>query len=124
MHFTTLLTFFGASLAASGVQAAKYASTCTATGLNGDNLMFASCQDATGLEARKKTTVLDLNGCIVNRNGRLSCQANGRYDATCNGCFVSDTTMTCSCEGRVSTITTSINLDDCVSNLDGVLSCP
>ncbi|KAB5588684.1 hypothetical protein CTheo_7877 [Ceratobasidium theobromae] len=118
MQLTTLLTFAGTSLLAiAGVQADNYGASCSATKLQGNNIMSATCASISGSLV---TSSLDLNTCIVNNSGSLACQQNGNYAASCTSCYVSGTILVCTCDGRKSTI----NLINCVSNTDGKLTCP
>ncbi|KAB5591183.1 hypothetical protein CTheo_5392 [Ceratobasidium theobromae] len=124
MHFTSFLTLVGASLfAASGVQAANFGSTCSNIYLSGTTLT-ATC---TKVKGSPTTTSLDLNNCIINNQGIPLCKVGGNFAASCSGCYLDSsvyTQMWCTCNGGVGPHSASIVLNNCVSNLDGVLSCP
>ncbi|KAB5588360.1 putative effector protein [Ceratobasidium theobromae] len=120
MQFTTVPAFVGASLlAATGVQAGNYGATCSNTRLEGGNIMYATCANGSGSNI---TSSLNLNACIVNSGGNLRCQANGNYAVSCTGCSVSGTTLRCTCTGRSASI--NLKLDDCITNRNGILTCP
>ncbi|KAB5589445.1 hypothetical protein CTheo_7113 [Ceratobasidium theobromae] len=123
MHFTNLLAFAGASLVAvSGVQAANnFGTTCNSITMTSNNVLRASCRKVNGSYS---TSTLDLNRCVVNNSGNLGCQSNGNYAYSCNYCGLvgsGSTTMSCQCSpgGHY----TTLNLNNCVGNNDGSLTC-
>lgn len=71
MHFTSFVTLVGASLLAVGVQAGGFSSTCKDIKLDGNHLLTATC---TRVKGGPTTNTIDLNSCIVNRNGKLKCE--------------------------------------------------
>ncbi|KAB5589145.1 putative effector protein [Ceratobasidium theobromae] len=82
--------------------------------------LFANCRNRAGSYA---DTTLDLNRCLVNYGGQLSCQANGSFALSCSDCFVDDrAVMYCLCDPWKKS-RAMINLNDCVGNNDGVLTC-
>jgi hypothetical protein len=74
MHFTILTSLVGAALfAAGGVQAAgDFSASCSRFWLQNNSIMYATCSDGRG---GINTSSLNLNACIVNRNGNLVCAA-------------------------------------------------
>ncbi|KAB5589437.1 putative effector protein [Ceratobasidium theobromae] len=119
MHFTNLLAFAGASiLGLSGVQAySNFGATCQGSVLKGSTLQ-STCRNRAGTYG---TVYLDLNSCVVNTNGFLGCQSNGRYFQSCNNCGISGTTLRCLCNPGPHD--TSLDLNRCVGNQDGQLVC-
>lgn len=75
MQLITLLAFSGALFSAfGGIQAASnFRATCTQIFLKSDNnyAMRASCRK---IDGSYSDTVLDLNHCLANRNGKLQYQ--------------------------------------------------
>ncbi|KAI6021203.1 Cyanovirin-N [Pisolithus marmoratus] len=83
---------------------------------------FATCRKDTGSD---QATSIDLNQCVTNNRGALQCtSANGYYADTCENCGLSGTNLDCTCgNGSGGTDSTSVNLNDCVGNSNGVLVC-
>jgi hypothetical protein len=71
-----------------------------------------------------------LGNCITNNNGNLQWQYHGAYDRSCSACEVSNAIggsapwLYCYCRtSGGSNIPTAINLNDEISNINGVLHC-
>ncbi|KZT07321.1 Cyanovirin-N [Laetiporus sulphureus 93-53] len=84
----------------------------------------ATCYDDHGAQ---DTTSLDLNNCIENHNGNLGCAWNGHFLGSCNvenSLGTGNTVLSVSCaDGRGGMVSRSIDVNDCVSNSNGGLSC-
>jgi hypothetical protein len=115
------LDFTGAgSVAVSTDGTGNFAASCSGIALQG-NVLSASCYDIAGQSA---ATTLDLDTCITNDNGALAWQANGGYAGSCSGCGLGGTIMTCNCGEFTGDVgSTSIDINDHVSNCNGVLTC-
>jgi hypothetical protein len=98
----------------------NFAASCNGIALGGSTLS-ASCYNIAG---QAQSTSLDLNTCVTNGNGVVSFQVNGGYGASCTGCALSGTVMSCQCydvAGQAKP--TSIDLNQGISNCNGVLTC-
>ncbi|KAB5590245.1 putative effector protein [Ceratobasidium theobromae] len=123
MQLFNLLTLAGASFFAfSGVQGAGngFSGTCKDIRMKVDSntVLQASCRKVDGSYT---TSTLDLNKCIVNRNGYLQIQANGNFGNSCYFCGYDNGNFRCSC--TPGPIISSVWLDSCVGNNDGQLFC-
>ncbi|KAB5591632.1 putative effector protein [Ceratobasidium theobromae] len=88
MYFSTILTFVATTLlAATTAQAGLFWITCNPIRLDGDNVLSATCRSDSGSDFR---SVINLNTCVANNNGKLQCQSNGNYAASCTSCGLSD----------------------------------
>jgi hypothetical protein len=116
------LDFTGAgSVAVSTDGTGNFAASCYGIGLQGNNVLSANCYDIAGQSA---PTTLDLDTCITNNNGTVAWQANGNYAGSCDGCSLGGTVLTCSCgQFTGQRDSTSIDVNDHVSNCNGVLTC-
>ncbi|KAF9051834.1 hypothetical protein BJ165DRAFT_1524738 [Panaeolus papilionaceus] len=113
---TTALTLALGSNARGG-----FSSSCTSPFIDGDHFLHATCGNGQG---GTTNSVLDLNACIGISTGpgaNLDCIPNGNYAARgCSGCLIrTGTFMECHCPGtdRIA------DLDECVANNHGLLTC-
>ncbi len=99
----------------------NYAATCSGIGLQGDNVLTASCLT---VAQQAVTTTLDLDSCIVNNNGSVAWQVNGGYAYSCYGCTLAGTVLACQCLD-VSGQSQSVAIDTAsnITNCDGTLTC-
>jgi hypothetical protein len=115
------LDFTGAgSAGVSADSTGNFAASCNGVGLQGNNVLSASCYNISGQAA---TTTIDLDTCVTNNGGGLAWNGGG-YAGSCNGCSLAGTILTCSCyefDGQPDRAT--IDLNDHVSNCNGVLTC-
>ena len=79
---------------------------------------------ASSISGQLAATSLDLNTCITNNDGIAAFQTNGGYYGSCTNCALNGTVLSCQCydfygEARP----TSINVNNHVSNCNGVLTC-
>ncbi|KAI6006276.1 Cyanovirin-N [Pisolithus orientalis] len=83
---------------------------------------FATCRTDSGSD---QSTSIDLNNCVVNRSGALECvSSSGGYSASCEDCSLSGTDLDCTCgNGSGGTDSASVNLNNCLTNSNGVLVC-
>lgn len=79
----------------------------------------ATCRNINGGD--NGAQVIPLSTCLTNRNGQLLCQVNGNALNSCSGCSLSGTTLTCSCQPGP--VTTSIDLNTCIGNINGRMFC-
>ncbi|CUA70522.1 hypothetical protein RSOLAG22IIIB_14223 [Rhizoctonia solani] len=113
MRLTTIFALVGTfMLSATGVVAGGgFSASCSGYYIRDNHFLVANCADGNG---GRRDSTLDLNQCIVNAGGRLICQANGGYGASCSGCGIrTGAYMTCECNGTGATI---VDLDQCVAN--------
>ncbi|KIM66722.1 hypothetical protein SCLCIDRAFT_75972, partial [Scleroderma citrinum Foug A] len=97
-----------------------FAYTCNSSSLSG-TMLTAYCQLKDGSYGWSS---LDLNSCLVNTNGILYCSQNGDYGATCSSCSLSGTVLGCTCQdSQQAGQSASIDLNSCVTNNNGVLTC-
>ncbi|KAH7924305.1 Cyanovirin-N [Leucogyrophana mollusca] len=109
-----------------------FAATCTNITLNGavmepttGTTLAAVCEADSGVNV---TSSLDLNNCIANYNGTLTCVHSGDFGATCAACDygIGPLQMVCMCQVENATLAempSVINLDTCISNQNGSLAC-
>ncbi|PGH08755.1 hypothetical protein AJ80_07793 [Polytolypa hystricis UAMH7299] len=101
--FTTIIAI--ASSAVVSVSA-SYANSCqncrlekrSAPWLSGDDhapILICECGDGKG---GKPTTKLDLNQCLMNKNGFMLPQKNGNFGLSCNMFGLIDTKITAMCK--------------------------
>jgi hypothetical protein len=99
----------------------NFAASCAAEGLSG-TILSASCATDSG---DSNPTTINLNDNIANSNGQLLCnQGGGDYSASCSNEGLSGGhTLTANCKNTAGDlIQTSVDLDNCISNNNGVLS--
>ncbi|KAI0318790.1 Cyanovirin-N [Amylostereum chailletii] len=101
----------------------NFGATCSGESLASGHILFATCGDGHGGEP---TSSIDLNKCVTNSGGTLECQVNGGFAGTCNTCSIeSGTTLACDCgDGHGGYPHTVLNLNNCLSNKNGQLTCP
>jgi len=115
------LDFNGAgSASVSSDSSGNFAASCSGLSLQG-SVLDASCYSISG---QSQATSLDLNTCVTNNDGITAFQANGGYAGSCSDCALSGTYLNCQCydfygQSRAA----SINVNDHVSNCNGVLTC-
>ncbi|KAK1964463.1 Cyanovirin-N [Colletotrichum sublineola] len=101
------------------VSASGFKKTCNTVELNGLTL---SAECATGLGFNGGTSDLDLNKCFFALNGQVSCGAGGISGCKCSQTDVA--AMSCTCpDNSGKQLTNNVDLDACLSNSDGQLSC-
>ncbi|KZW00761.1 Cyanovirin-N [Exidia glandulosa HHB12029] len=97
-----------------------FISTCENVSLSGSTL-HATCINEGGGAGGSS---LDLNRCITNNNGEMFCQFGGSAFGSCRDCRLGGSELTCTCtRANQQTDVSSIDLNGCVGNLDGVLAC-
>lgn len=86
-----------------------------------NNVLYSSCE---GTDGSYISTSINLDQCVVNTNGNLSCSANGNYSSTCSNCYLSGKTLVCTCNNYNHVgQSASVNLNSCLSNSNGQLTC-
>ncbi|KJA16832.1 hypothetical protein HYPSUDRAFT_91058 [Hypholoma sublateritium FD-334 SS-4] len=119
MQLTTFAALFVTAFSAlKGATAGGFSATCSNIFLPSNNFLQATCGDGHGGET---TSELNLNACIGIAATELVCKANGDYAALgCSGCeIVTGEFMECGCPGGA----LIADLDDCVTNTGGILTC-
>ncbi|KAJ5219741.1 hypothetical protein N7468_008945 [Penicillium chermesinum] len=116
-----LLSLFAIAVSAGP---SKFAQSCRDIEGFGSTLR-AECQEYENGETRPST--IDLNRCIKNSKGSLKCGKNGNYEGSCINCSLrGHTDFQCMCrnvdEGH-NYVPTHIDLNKCISNNHGELSC-
>ncbi|KAK1990511.1 Cyanovirin-N [Colletotrichum falcatum] len=101
------------------VSAAGFRSTCNTVNLSGFTL---SAECASGLGGFAGTSSLDINRCFFALDGKISCGAGGISGCTCSQIDVASASCTCP-DNAGKQVTNNVNLDACISNSDGKLSC-
>ncbi|KAH7903966.1 Cyanovirin-N [Hygrophoropsis aurantiaca] len=88
--------------------------------------LYATCTTDSGTES---STALNLDACVANYGGQLACAADGDFTASCDSasCELAAediSVMECYCEnGSGSEVASLVDLDSCISNDNGILSC-
>ncbi|KAJ7058689.1 hypothetical protein C8F01DRAFT_1085226 [Mycena amicta] len=139
MQFNILSAFILASVALGSVQAAAVAGTDTIERGNGagnscsDWEIVPNTADITALCADNKgveqATRLSLGKCLQNTNGVLSCVVGGNAGGTCvfSNLFQSGSNVfissVCTTTNGGTKATDNFNLNNCLSNNNGVLGC-
>ncbi|KAJ6120088.1 hypothetical protein N7523_004368 [Penicillium sp. IBT 18751x] len=104
--------------------ASKFANTCRSIEGYGSELT-AECQESENGQLRE--TSIDLNRCLKNHKGSLQCGSNGNYQDSCINCvMIGYTEYQCQCRNvdqSHSYVPTTIDLNKCISNNHGELSC-
>ncbi|KAJ5772001.1 hypothetical protein N7520_002530 [Penicillium odoratum] len=123
MHFS-LKSLGMISLFVIAVSASNFAQTCENIESFGTTLQADCRENENGSLAPSS---MDLNQCIKNNKGSLSCGKNGNYQGSCINCSLrGNTEMECMCrnvaEGH-SFVRTQIDLNKCISNNHGQLGC-
>ncbi|KAJ7590286.1 hypothetical protein C8J56DRAFT_1025388 [Mycena floridula] len=103
--------------------------TCSNTSVDIPNVTLTStCRARNGNQI---TSTISLDSCIGNNVGHLVAQVNGDFSATCPGIFflggdgtIATLTTTCSDGTTVTPVTSSLDLNTVISNIDGTLTCP
>ena len=102
------------------VPAGEFASSCSNLSLQGSSVLAASCQTGSGTQS----TTVDLNACITNNNGGLMWGTPGNYAASCSGCSLGGTLLTCQCaDVNAQSHATTIDVNNGVTNCGGTLTC-
>ncbi|EGN98838.1 hypothetical protein SERLA73DRAFT_181510 [Serpula lacrymans var. lacrymans S7.3] len=100
-----------------------FSSTCDNYYVTG-SVLYADCESVSGTYY---ATEVDLDYCLANNGGSLICSSGGSYSYTCSGCSLESGTYfgcsACSDCTDCGTSSTGIDLDQCVSNDGGSLSC-
>ncbi|KIM60755.1 hypothetical protein SCLCIDRAFT_1216463 [Scleroderma citrinum Foug A] len=97
-----------------------FAYSCDSSTLSG-TVLISNCQREDGLYV---SSSIDLVDCLVNTNGILAYCQNGNYGPTCSGYSLSGTVLSCTClDFQQAGQSTSIDLNCCVTNTDGTLTC-
>ncbi|MGB5634667.1 MAG: CVNH domain-containing protein [Waterburya sp.] len=110
------LGFFSAPAAALG----DFSQTCQDSTINGSTLS-ATCQRADG--SYGGGTSIDLNTDIENVDGRLTWQPSNFIETCRKTKLVNGNTMDAECKTRDQRwVSTRINLDDHIANINGVLT--
>lgn len=114
---------------AAGVRAQQFdnfGQTCSGIQLVGSGAtqqLQATCRNTSGGD--NGAQVIALSTCLTNINGQLRCQFNGNALASCTGCSLSGTSLTCSCaeNGTGQSDRTTIDLNTCIGNENGRMFC-
>ena len=110
------LGFFATAAAALG----DFSQTCYDATISGSTLS-ATCQRANG--SYDGTTSIDLNADIENVDGRLKWQPSNFIETCRSTELVNGNTMDAECKTRDQRwVSTSINIDDHIANINGVLT--
>ncbi|OBZ69390.1 hypothetical protein A0H81_10615 [Grifola frondosa] len=65
-------------------------------------------------------TSLDLDLCVANYDGNLACAHNGAFSASCSGCELSGTVLSCTCgNGSGGSSFPTLDLNTCIANQNG-----
>ncbi|KAK5659211.1 hypothetical protein OQA88_1302 [Cercophora sp. LCS_1] len=108
------------------------AQSCTNITLTGNSFLSATCLTTTNLQAENE---LDLNLCVGIDYGTLGLtwSVYGKYTVYCGGCALeakgnpTSHWLTCSCRSignpNQAAVTSSLKLDDGMSNRNGTLTC-
>ncbi|KIM64735.1 hypothetical protein SCLCIDRAFT_114413 [Scleroderma citrinum Foug A] len=84
-------------------------------------VLYASCKQENG---QYDNTSINLDKCVTNDNGVLYCGTNGDYSSTCSDCTFTGTTVVCDCKDSSQIVhSTSIDLNQCLTNSNGALTC-
>ncbi|KAK1566082.1 Cyanovirin-N [Colletotrichum navitas] len=101
------------------VSAAGFRATCDTVNLSGFTL---SAECTTGLGGFPRATTLDINKCFFAVDGKINCGAGGISGCKCSQTDVAAASCTCP-DNAGKQVTNNVNLDACISNSDGKLSC-
>ncbi|KAK2054515.1 Cyanovirin-N [Colletotrichum caudatum] len=101
------------------VSAAGFRASCSTVSLDGFTLS-AECTSAVG--GNPGTSRLDINQCFFALDGKISCGAGGISGCKCSQTDVASARCTCP-DNAGKTVTNDVDLDACISNSDGKLSC-
>lgn len=116
-----ILAALSTRCAASELDAFAY--TCIDSYLN-NPVLFSKCQRFDG---SLNPTYIDLNNCLENTNGILYCTSKRPkevYSESCTDFRLSGTILSSTCQDTYKVErSTSIDLDSCLNNSDGVLTC-
>ncbi|KAL6901393.1 Cyanovirin-N [Trichoderma evansii] len=95
---------------------------CVNATFNNPSTLQADCVDGNG---QLRTSTIDLNECLENRNGILYCGTNGRFGASCEKCILQgEAIFECECSNVQKQVAkTFIELNSCVTNSNGKLTC-
>ncbi|KAL3488560.1 Cyanovirin-N [Aspergillus germanicus] len=108
------------------VWAADYLSTCTDCRLASTEPPNLSCE-CQSLDDGDRSTMINLNTCIINAGGILRQQRRGNFAGSCKNITYSDNgDLKALCRNGVkddSDNWITINLNDVLSNFDGNLGC-
>ncbi|KAH7930616.1 Cyanovirin-N [Leucogyrophana mollusca] len=124
MQFTSFqilasgLMLFGASSAV----ASGFSSSCNSVSLSG-SILYADCRSESGNYAE---SALDTANCVANYDGNLSCASGGGYTGSCTNCALEagTTYLLCDCKnGSGGDPASVIDLNTCITNSNGILSC-
>ncbi|KAL7926529.1 Cyanovirin-N [Trichoderma austrokoningii] len=101
----------------------NFADMCSNITFSAPSTLKADCLDGEGTHVI--TSTIDLYKCLGNSNGVLQCLANGHFLASCNKCTLQDGTIfACQCRnGKQQVAMSWIDLNDCINNGDGELTC-
>ena len=84
-------------------------------------ILRATCRTSQG---QTKEATLNLNDCIANDNGHLICCKGGNFMASSQNVTLQGTILRCrSRKIDGSYVDASINLDSCIANMEGSLTC-
>ncbi|KZW02683.1 Cyanovirin-N [Exidia glandulosa HHB12029] len=130
MRLTSALVALAALTTA--VHARGFADSCHDYTIDSNGYLKATCAVP---NAADKTTQINLSNCLGNAGGRLQCQVNGGAMGSCRRCFFGGgkasvpppppAEMECDCgDGQGGWPTSWIDLNNCVSNTFGTLTCP
>ncbi len=100
----------------------NFLATCKNLSLQG-NTLNGTCQK---MDQSWILTSLNLDECLANINGNFQWQQSGAYSQSSNNCNLNASNGIITCSARKmdgSMNTTTFNLNNSVSNLDGFLSC-
>ncbi|KIJ32215.1 hypothetical protein M422DRAFT_266015 [Sphaerobolus stellatus SS14] len=104
-------------------RAAGFAQSCSSWNLSGASLRAVRTVGA-GIT---RPTAINLNACIVNAFGTLRCQTNGGFSGSCtitSQVSTCNTLLTAMCgRGDGVRVPTQLDLNTCIGNTNGGLTC-
>ncbi|EPQ50318.1 hypothetical protein GLOTRDRAFT_134059 [Gloeophyllum trabeum ATCC 11539] len=120
---------FSSTLAASTVafllqlQLTSASLTDCTSGYVSDYSYFTTCYNSAGDAV---DSAINLDKCVANDGGQLTCAHNGYFSSTCSGCEIAAGIefMECYCgDGHGGEPASIVDLGDCVTIKNGILTC-
>jgi len=113
---STLLT------SVSGAALSGFANTCESISFVGPTTLQAECLNESG---NTVFTSINLDSCVGNNNGGLVCSGGGNFANSCQGSSLRGSTdLVSSCRNEAGDFeSTSIDLNNCLTNNNGQLGC-
>ncbi|MBD2299226.1 cyanovirin [Nostoc sp. FACHB-87] len=113
--FTFVVSFMTTN---SALALGQFSLTCRNTSIQG-SVLTSTCERASG--GVYKTSSINLNPEVENVNGSLKWQP-GNFIETCRGTQLVGSRLSAQCKTRAQQwVSTTINLDDHIANIDGTL---